>query len=240
MQKIIMYLFVAFAGTGFYSCKSSKILSATFESDAINNPPATNLPGDPTGDVIEYNPAIAPQLSVQNSATAGEKALHFINAPIVGEVSGHHRWLGFKGVGTNLVKTVWFTHTAKNINPSGDLLIDVSDGHGYLMARMRIKANGEVGLAKNILDPYTDVIGTLSPNGHTIVFTTTPSDLKYNVTIFQTSGGAITATDKPMITENALMFANPAHPSISFQHSENPNVNHKYIIESVSISRKKP
>lgn len=240
MKKVNAILVITSISILFTSCKSSKILSATFESDAINNPPAMNIPGDPSGDVIQYNPAIEEQLRVQNSETPGEKALHFINAPVSGSVSGHQRWLGFRGVGTDLTKTIWFTHTAKNVGATNDLLIDVSDGYGHLVARMRIKPNGEVGLAKNMLDLYTDVIGTLAGGGHTIVFTVNASQLKYNVTIFQKTGGAITATDKPMITENALSFANPAHPTISFQHTNGPNTNHKYIIESVLISKEEP
>lgn len=220
------------------SCKSSKILSATFESDALNQPPATSPAGAPSGDVIKFVPELAVQLKVQNSATAGEKAMHLMNMPV--EISGHNRWVSFRGINTNLVETLWFTYAAKNSNPGGNVLIDVSDGAGHLMARMRIHSNGDVKLAKNILDDYTDHIGNIGQNPHTVIFTTSPSSLKYNVTIFQTGGSAITAENKPMITTNNLEFANPANPSISFSHSTTGSGNHHYIIETVSISRKKP
>ncbi|MEO6455326.1 MAG: hypothetical protein ABIN97_14695 [Ginsengibacter sp.] len=241
MKKQLLYLLLLLCSIASYSCNSTKILSATFESDVISSAPATNLVGEPTGDVITYNAAIEPQLRVQNSETAGEKALHFINAALAGEpISGHNRWVGFRGIGTNLINTLWFTHTAKNVLPTGDLLIDVSDGNGNVMARMRIRANGEVGLARNIQDIYTDVIGNLGQNGHTIIFTTMPSELKYNVTIFRTGAAAITALNKPMVTENVLSFANPAHPTISFQYPVSPSGTQKYIIESVLISRRNP
>lgn len=238
MKKLTLSCLVILSSL-MWSCQSSKILSASFEGDAINNPPAKNLPGDPTGDVIEYNVALEPQLKVQNSTIAGSKSLHFTNVPI-SNPSGHQRWLSFKGIGTNLTKTLWFTHTGQNTGASHDFLIDVSDGHGHLMARMRIKTNGEVGLATNITDDYSDVIGNIGSEVHTIIFTTSPSTLKYNVTIFKSTGPAITAENKPMITTDKLLFNNPAHPMISFQHSEQAGSAHTYAIGSVTISRKKP
>src|SRR5688572_24808767 len=219
MKKLSVYCLAILASSLVMSCQTSKILTADFESDAINNPPATNLPGDPNGDVIEFNNALLPQLKVQNSSIAGAKALHFTNVPI-SNPGGHQRWLSFKGVGTDLTKTLWFTHTGQNTSAGNPVLIDVSDGHGHLMARMRIASNGDVGLATNILDNYSDVIGNIGSQVHTIIFTVSPSSLKYNVTIFKTSGPTITAENKPMITEDALSFNNPAHPMISFQHSE--------------------
>lgn len=222
----------------FGSCKSSKILSATFENDTVNQPPATDPAGAPAGDVIQFNSALTAQLKVQNSATAGEKAMHLMNVPV--NVGQHARWVNFRGINTNLVETLWFTYAAKNNNPAGNVLIDVSDGSGHIMARMRIHSNGDVRLAKNLLDDYTDLIGNVGLNPHTVIFTTSPSSLKYNVTVFQTGGSAITAENKPMITTNALEFANPAKPTISFTHASTGGGNHHYIVETVSISKKKP
>ena len=222
----------------FISCKSSKILSATFESDALNQPPASSPAGAPAGDVIQFVAGLEPQLKVQDSETAGQKALHFMNVPV--SVGSHQKWLGFRGINTNLVETLWFTYAAKNTLPAGNILVDVSDGEGHLMARMRIHGNGEVRLAKNLTDDYTDLIGNVGLNPHTVVFTTSPSTLKYNVTIFQTGGSAITAENKPMITTNALEFANPARPTMSFSHTSTGSGNHHYVIESVQISRKQP
>jgi hypothetical protein len=242
MNKLKLFLFLSLPCLFLGSCRSSDLLNATFETDTIGNRPETNLPGDPTGDVIRYNAAIANQLVVQTSGTAGEKALHFRNAPISGDISGHNKWLNFRGINSDLATTLWFTHSGSFTGATGDVLIDVSDGYGGLIARMRIKANGEVALARTILDAaYSDVLGTLSGAGHTIVFTATVSELKYNVTIFQTGGVSIPpASDRPMITTNRLHFRNPTNPSISFMHHGGANINHRYIIESVVISKKKP
>ena len=120
------------------------------------------------------------------------------------------------------------------------MLIDVSDGHVQLIARMRISADGDVGLAKNIQDNYTNVIGNVGSGVHTVVFTVTTSALKYNVTIFPESGPAITAENNPMITDNPLSFNNPAHPTLSFLHEGSIPTGNSYAIGSVSISRKKP
>ena len=224
-----------------WSCKSSKILEATFESDALYGMPAKNLPGDPSGDVIEYHAAIGPQLEVQNSTIAGSKALIFIfnaindpnNPPPLSQ-----QWLGFRGIGTNLTETLWFTHTGQN--NGANVLIDVTDGHAHIIARMRISPNGAVGLAQNLLDDYTNVIGNVGFGVHTVVFTVTTSALKYNVTVFPESGPAITAENKPMITDNPLYFNNPAHPTLSFLHQGSVPTGNSYAIGSVTISRKKP
>ncbi|HLA52785.1 MAG TPA: hypothetical protein VK618_05755, partial [Flavitalea sp.] len=151
------------------SCKSSKILSATFESDAVNQPPAKNPAGNPPGDVIQYVNELKPQLRVQNSTTASEKAMHLMNAPA--NVTVHNRWINFRGINTDLVQTLWFTFTAKNTNPAGNVMIDISDGANSLIARMRIHSNGEVRLAKTMADDYTDLIGNVGQNSHTVIFT---------------------------------------------------------------------
>lgn len=192
--------------------------------------------------MIQYNPVIENQLVVESSTTAGEKALHFRNAALSGDLSGHSKWVSFRGINSDLANTVWFWFTGANTGASGNVLVDVSDGNAHLIARMRIKPNGEVGLARNILDAdYSDVLGVLNGTSHTIVFTTDVSRLRYNVTIFQAGGETIPpATDRPMITENVLHFSNPARPSLSFMHNGSANPNHKYMIESVVISRRRP
>lgn len=239
MKRLSAYLFPAVAWCLVCSCQSTKVLVAGFEADAVNSPPATSLPGDPSGDVIQFNAAVEPQLKVQNSSIAGSKALHFTNVAIV-DPGGHNRWVSFRGIATDLTQPLWFTHTGQNSGVMRDVFIDVSDGHGHLMARMRIKPNGEVGLATTLVDNYSDVIGNIGSQVHTIVFSTTASTLKYNVTILKTSGPAITAENKPMITENVLSFNNPAHPSLSFRHSDAAGSGDLYAIGSVTISRKKP
>jgi len=239
MKLVHIYLFAIPVCALMSSCQSAAILSAGFESDVINNPPATNLSGAPSGDVIQYNAALDPQLKVQNSTIAGSKALHFTNIGIA-DVPALERWVKFKGIGTDLTKTIWFTHTGQNTGASHDLFIDLTDGFAHLFARMRISSDGQVALAKNLADNYTDVIGNIGSQVHTIIFTTTPSVLKYNVTIFTTNGPTITVENKPMITTDALSFNNPAYPTLSFQHSKETGSGQTYAIGSVSISKKKP
>lgn len=220
----------------FVASSCSKLLTATFESDTIGSPPATNLPGGPSGDAIEFHAAMSPQLKVQNSDISGGKALFYSNAVVDNPPSVASRWISFKGASTDLTKTIWFQHTGENMGSV--IMIDVSDGHLGLMARMRIMPDGEVGLATNINDTYSNVIGTLAPGAHTIIFTASTSSLKYNVTIIQEAGPNITATNKPMITQNLLSFANPANPKLSFLQQGSGSLT--YAIGSVDISRKKP
>jgi hypothetical protein len=228
LPAIVFIVFVA------SSC--STLLNATFESDAIDNPPATDLPGPPAGDEIQFNAAMSPQLKVQNSDISGNKALFYSNAVVDNPPPVASRWIGFKAKATDLNQTIWFNHTGENMGSS--ILIDVSDGHGALMARMRIKPDGEVGLSTSLTDVYSDVIGHLASGPHTMVFTVFPSTLKYNVTILQSGAPTITASNKPMITEDVSSFANPAHPRLSFLQEGSGSLT--YAIGSVTISRREP
>ncbi len=233
MKKYALPLigFIAFAAS---SC--TKLLTATFESDAINSPPATNLPGAPSGDVIEFHNAIIPQLKVQSSSISGDKALFYTNTALTDPPPVASRWLTFRGIEADLTQTIWFQHTGENMGSV--IMIDVSDGHQNLIARMRIMPDGEVGLATNIGDTYSDVIGNLGTGPHTIIFAAIASSLTYNVSIIPSNGATITASNKPMITQNKLNFANPAHPSLSFLQEGTGSLT--YAIGSVAISRKKP
>jgi hypothetical protein len=53
-----------------------KILTATFEVIPLMGC-LPNLPGDPSGDAIEYHNTIQPRLKVQNSSISGSKAAEF-------------------------------------------------------------------------------------------------------------------------------------------------------------------
>ncbi|HEX6226695.1 MAG TPA: hypothetical protein VFZ52_19885 [Chryseolinea sp.] len=238
MKKLTLFLMITVSFLG-WSCKSSKILTATFEGDPVDGLPAKNLPGDPAGDAIVYHDAIHPRLKVQNSTIAGSKALNFIFNAISNPAPPlSAQWLSFKGIGTDLTETLWFTHTGQNNGAT--VLIDVTDGHAHIIARMRISPNGTVGLAQNLQDDYTNEIGSVGSGVHTIVFTVTTSALKYNVTVFPAQGEALTAEDLPMITTNPLHFSNPAHPMLSFFHKEPTPPGGSYTIGSVTITRKKP
>ena len=183
MKKLTFSLIVLVSLLG-WSCESSKILTATFEGDPINGLPAKNLPGDPSGDAIGYHDAIQPRLKVQNSTISGSKALIFTFNPLPNPNDPptlSEQWLSFKGIGTDLTETIWFTHTGQNNGAT--VLIDVSDGHANLIAMMRISPNGDVGSLKSA-DDFNNVIGNVGNGVHTVVFTVTTSALKYNVTDF--------------------------------------------------------
>ena len=237
MKKLFLYS----TAIAFYcllsACKPAKLLTATFEADAIDSPPAKVLPGEPAGDEIEYHNSITPLLKVQNSTISGSKALHYTALTVNNPPPLYDRYLSFKGIGTDLKQTVWFYYTGKNMGST--MLIDISDGVANVMARMRISPNGDVGLATNIGDAdYSDVIGNIGSETHTIVFTASPSTLKYNVTIIKETPPAITAENRPMVTQNANSFKSPNNPSLDFLHTNEDGSS--YAIGSVTISRKKP
>ena len=138
MKKLKIFLFLLVATLGSSSCSKTKILSATFETDPVNGLPAKNLVGAPSGDSIVYIDAIEPRLSVQNSTLSGYKALYFAQIPVDTLPPDASQWLSFKGIGTDLTQTLEFSFTGKN--NGADMSIELSDGDGHPMARMRIGA----------------------------------------------------------------------------------------------------
>jgi hypothetical protein len=225
----------------FSSCKSTYILRSNFESDAINSLPNKTLPGDPSGDVLEYSSQLEPRLKVVASATAGQKALQFSQANTPG-LTASNQWVVFKGISTDFTQTVWYAFTATQQNAFGGyVLIDATDGSAGIVARMKIKSNGEVTLLRNLTMQQEDVIGTI-PEGvsHTVFFTVNMSTSKYNVTILKSSGPTITVTGKTVVLGSGISYANPARPSLSFRYEDGNSDARKYVIEAVNISRKKP
>lgn len=221
------------------SCKTTTLLNASFEEDAVGSSPNKTLPGDPSGDEILYVSEMEPRLKVQNSTIAGSKSLHFSLAPIA-DISGHQKGISFKGASTDLTQTVWFLFTGQNTNAtSNDMYMDLSDGSSHPIARLTIRANGDVELTRDLTYSTFDLIGNVGNEVHTIVFTTFAGDLKYNVTIFKETGPAIKAENKNMLTTNPVNFVNPARPTISFS-NQGTSGSQIYAIGNVSITKKKP
>lgn len=238
MKQVIHLLIAAVCCTAFSACKTTRLLTATFESDALGSAPNKTLPGDPSGDEIEFNSIITPQLKVQNSTVGGSKALFYTNIA-TDPIMAAARWVSFKGAPTDLSKTVWFMYVAQNVNPAQDVNVDLTDGYNNAIARLRIQSDGTVSIATDYTYVNYEDIGNIGTQVHTVIFTTSLVTKKYNVTIFKQSGPAITVENKPFMQQNATLFKNPARPTISFTHTGTSSA-HAYVIGSVSISKEKP
>jgi hypothetical protein len=239
MKNLLLQAIIIILGTLSFACESSKILTADFESDAINVPPTKNLPGNPDGDVIKYHDAIQPRLQVKNSSLSGSKSLHYIDNPISDAPPVASQWVGFKGIGTDLTQTLWFIYTGKS--HGAGVTIDISDGHINTMGRLVIAPSGEASVVHSFGPDVPDhPIGNVGTGAHTVVFTVFTSLLKYNITIIKENGANIVAENQPMITTNLLQFSNPAHPTISFLLTQPTRSTTFYEIGSVGISRKEP
>ena len=223
----------------FSSCKSTYILRSNFESDAINSLPNKSLPGDPGGDALEYSSQVEPRLKVVSSA--GQKSLRFSQSAAPG-LTAFNQWITFRGISTDFTQTVWYYYTATQQSTSGGyVLVELGDGSAGIVARLTIKANGEVTLLRNLTTQQQDVIGTITEGvSHTVVFTVDMAASKYNVTIFKSAGEAITVTNKTVVLGTGVSYANPARPTMSFRYEEGQSDARRYTLEAVTISRKKP
>mgnify|MGYP005811923299 CR=1 FL=1 len=238
MKTLSLWISSAVICCAITSCKTTTLLTASFEADAVGSSPNKTLPGDPTGDELVYVTEMEPRLKVQSSTIAGSKALHFSLAPIA-NISGHQKGISFKGKSTSLSQTVWFIFSGQNTNATNDVYMDVSDGSGHAMLRMTIRPNGDVALTNDLTYTTADVIGNVGSQVHTVIFTTSPGALKYNVTIIKETGPAITEENRNMLTTNATEFLNPARPTISFSNQGTSGAQ-IYAIGNVSITKKKP
>src|SRR5919199_1240567 len=96
------------------SCRTTSLLTATFESDALGALPTKPLPGNPVGDSVVYQSVSNSRLRVQNSPiTTGQKALFYSQAPLTGSVTAFNQWLSFKGIRSDYNQTIWFHWTGK-------------------------------------------------------------------------------------------------------------------------------
>ncbi|GGH44512.1 hypothetical protein GCM10007423_42750 [Dyadobacter endophyticus] len=238
MKTIQFFLHALLLTTLLASCKTTTILTSKFESETIGSLPAKNLPGDPTGDEITYSTELQPRIKVTASATAGQKSLTFteINTP---GLTAHNQFLSFKGISTDFTQTLWFMFTATHSGSGERMLIDVTDGSAGMITRMFITETGQLSMMTNF-SGGEQVLGNI-PTGvsHTIIVTLNLSSKKFNLTVLK-SGGNITLTDRPVLIDNVLAYANPAQPSLHFRWDDGASATRKYVLEEVLITRKKP
>ncbi|GLU55966.1 hypothetical protein [Dyadobacter frigoris] len=221
------------------SCRTTAILTETFESDIIGSLPVKDIPGDPAGDQITYEAVLNPRLRITTSATnTGEKALTFSQAPATG-LDSRNQFVGFRGSPTSFTQPLWFYYTGTVTGYGSDLMMDITDGTSVIIVRMIITNSGDVTLMRS-LPGEMEWVGNIPPGtSHTTIISLNMNTKKYNLTIIK-SGGNIIAKDRPIVFGDLLYYANPAHPSIDFQFNESTFEMRKFIIESVNISRKEP
>jgi len=203
--------------------------------------PDKTLPGNPTGDELNYIGEIETQLEVIGSPSdPAKKALRYESVAPSGSTSGHSSWLGFRAKSTDFANPVTFIWTArKNFNPGGpDLYIDCSDGSGIVAARIKILNNGDVILVDNIATDLGTNLGTLPNNQqHTFMVTVELPNEVYNISVLRSSGGSLVNNDHALLTGNVASYHNPARPFVSLKY-ETFSASQQYIIEEVFINRK--
>lgn len=221
------------------SCKTTAILTETFESEVIGGLPVMNIPGAPSGDQIIYEPPLSPRIKVTTSTnSSGQKALTFSQAVASG-LNEHNQFLSFRGISSDFTQPLWFYYTATMLGSGSDLMMEIADGSAGLIARMYISNTGDVTLVRS-LSGTSDLIGNIALGTiHTVIVALDMNKKTYNLSIIKT-GGNIAVKDRPVLIDNPLAYANPAHSQISFRFDASTFETRKYVIESVNINRKQP
>jgi len=238
MKTFQLFLYSLLSVSLFTSCKTTAILTANFESETVGSLPTKNIPGDPSGDAIDYSVELQPRIRVSNSATAGRKALTFTEIDTPG-LTAHNQFLSFQGISTDFTQPMWFFFTGTHSGSGERLTIDITDGSAGMITRMFLTEAGQLSMMTNFTGGE-QLLGNI-PAGvsHTIIVTLNLSTRKFNLTVLK-SGGNITLTDRPVLLDNVLAYANPARPSVHFRWDDGASASRKYVLEDVNISRKKP
>ncbi|SDD99583.1 hypothetical protein SAMN04487996_10366 [Dyadobacter soli] len=221
----------------FTSCKTTAILTSTFENETVGQLPAKNIPGNPAGDEIQYSTELQPRLKVTASSYPGEKALTFteINTP---GLTAHNQFVIFKGISSDFTQPIWYLFSGVHSGSGERVMIDFTDGSAGVITRLHINSAGQLSIL-TAFPASEEVVGNIPPDTpHTLVISLNMNTGKFNLTVLK-SGGNITVTDRPVLG-NPLSYANPAHPSINIRWESGASDTRKYVFESVGITRKKP
>ncbi|MBO0930025.1 hypothetical protein [Fibrella aquatilis] len=227
------------------ACRTTNLLVATFEGDAIGTAPTKDLPGAPVGDSVAYKAIISPWLRVQTSTfTPGQKALVFTNMNSRGEVRVFDSWLNFKGIRSTYDQTTWFYWTAKLGPVVGEMTIDVQGIQSLWVTRFRIMTDGRLMLVRDVGNENTSqLIGTLNnQTAHTIIISLSPQARTFDLSVFGArERRIINLTNMPV-----LFGSNPQadyefeRPSIHFSYSGQFIYQSSYVFEDVFISKRRP
>lgn len=231
------------------ACRSTALLTATFEDDTVGALPAHALPGPPAGDSLSYHPVVNPRLRVQASTTtSGTKALVYSQALLGSDATAHNQWISFKGIRSDYTQTIWYYWTARQGAVGGNLIIDVNGTQSLWVTRLKISGSGRVSLVQDVGDRNRDTfLGTLNrQQAHSFIITLNPMARTFNLSIFGTTegGGRIQRLNIPVLsgTDPSRDFDAQRH-SISFEYDiydSGANPAATYEIESVNINRRQP
>ncbi len=219
----------------FTACTS--LLTATFNNDTVGNPPNKSLPGNPNGDQITYKTALEDRLEVVTRPDFATRALAHQYASLPSSVPSQDRWINFRAKSTNLTKPVTFTWSGIADFSSGQpFLIYLEDGSGGIFGIIKIESDGSVMLADDAISDSE--AGTIaSGQKHTFIVNVDVANEKYNLSVLK-SGGNITVENHPLFVDNNLAYANPAHPTASFQFPGGAG-SFTYFLDEIFISKGK-
>ncbi len=248
-MKCIMYGLMLSGISLLSACRSTSLLTATFESDAVGALPSKVLPGPPTGDSVSYNAVIHPRLRVQPSTVSpGQKALVLSRATLGSDATAHNQWLSFKGIRSNYTQTIWYYWTATLGPVGGNMIIDVNGIESLWVTRLKINPEGRISLVQDPGSVNKDLfLGVLNQQRpHSVIITLNAMARTFNLLILgvNTETGRVERLNIPVLAgtdpDRDLDFQ---RHSIAFEYaiddvSANPAAT--YVIESVNINRRRP
>lgn len=236
MKRFPKYLVMIAALCSLGSCRSTTILSAKFESDAVGSLPIKDLPNNPVGDSVKYESVLEPRIRIV--AYGDTKALTFTQVNTLG-LTAHNQFLSFKGIATSFAKPLWFLFTASHSGSGGDLMIDLSDGFANLIARFYLSANGTLSVVQHLARDERRELGNIHPNeSFNFQFYLDMSGGNYRLNVYKSSGDIAVDDLRPFF--NPLTYRNPANPMISMRYLDGSSPDRKYVIEDIAITRNEP
>ncbi|GAB2596783.1 hypothetical protein GCM10027190_51090 [Spirosoma areae] len=233
-----------------FSCRPIYLLTNNFSGDVVSSPPLHNIPGSPVGDSVAYNYAIQDKLKI--SLDGSNKCLEYSDVPIRdSQISGHLDWLSFRGVTTDLSKTITFTWTGKIDRGDNDLVVSISDGFANAIARLTVNKAGEIRICDSPSDyTYRELVGTINYGSyHTITVIVDPLKNTYTLGVVGAGVLRLSTDDDPRrpinVTRTSLSGLIVVDreqniipkPQLSFNWYPKNYAGRKYTIASIYIKR---
>ena len=230
-----------------FYCSPTYLLFDDFKTESTGAKPAKNIPGDPSGDAVEYISAIESRLTVVYfPQTSSKKGLAFISKPVnPGSGNFSTGYLNFKGISTaDFSKKIQYSLVRKFDSFQDKLLVDFTNGQVGVFTRLHVQTDGSVVVTESFSDTAPPPpICQLKPN--VIYFMTFTVDLAQNTCRIFISGDLSVNGEKQSnvnktvntITNQLTDIRGPINPSVSFNWSEPTFGNSKFTMTGLYIRR---
>lgn len=228
-----------------YGCSPTVLLYDDFKSDPLGGIPTKDIPGSPTGDLVQYASNVGQRLKVVSfTAVSSGKGLEFNSKQLVDGLYGNN-YLNFRGIPTgNFSKQIRCSLVGKFDNFRDELLVSISDGAGLEFARFNFHADGMLLVAASQADQASgkgQVLCKLKPDV-SYFFNFTVDMKKKSLYVGILGDVTVDGQSKSNVNVKTTLINNPLEnvtgpitPTIAFQWAETAGNQSKFVMTGLEI-----